>query len=664
MLARLLNAVRSTSCRQNAIPLLRVVRSALGPFGEARQPDHDVPSRAGGGRRSYAASGDKDKELPGASLQALLERGVRVSVLEFELSAAEAVQRFEEYQRKSCMYLHAHSLLGDKATGGGPEAATSPGEPRGAKEGDGGSSTSTSSSLTAAYLPFWCFEATFSSEARTKLAFKDSRSGEVVWKDMDDPMALSSRAVASMGDPAMQVYASYAHVRDVGGGAAGAGLPLRARPLRAAEAEAGAVGGVRLHGATMRQGLAWQLAVRALVHQQRAAAEPAVKAQTKATDVKDLHVALQGKPPPMTHPPAVLIVHGMQVHSRSARLVFLPAYLAVYQYGTRYKQGTSGVIMPQMFTAAIGGTRDGRVLAPQHVSPAKASLSTGGLVGGLGLLAGDFSSWVPPLLGLPSLLPQLGAVEAVTLAALAASGAGMWAHQRPQSLRTEHAAKQVRADREFYKQYDKHETYGSGGAAQDPTRGEEQRGGGGNEEYMLWLWSDADWRRWEHDEPWNWDEAVRRKRAEELWRKQAVRRLERERYVERLAAEAQRRAAADEAEERREQRYGSSARYTHHGVGGTEGDDDSGRGQRRRRSDFLGYYRALGLHETTDAVSSDDIKQAFKAQALLLHPDKHVGSGAEAQRTTLVQFQKLQIAYDTLKDAEKRRLYDRGQLVE
>lgn len=67
----------------------------------------------------------------------------------------------------------------------------------------------------------------------------------------------------------------------------------------------------------------------------------------------------------------------------------------------------------------------GRVQAPHHVSPTKASLSTGGLVGGLGLMAGDFTSWLPPLLGLEPLLPQLGAVEAITLAALAASGAGV-----------------------------------------------------------------------------------------------------------------------------------------------------------------------------------------------------------------------------------------------
>lgn len=62
----------------------------------------------------------------------------------------------------------------------------------------------------------------------------------------------------------------------------------------------------------------------------------------------------------------------------------------------------------------------GGVAAPQHVSPAKASLGVGGLVGGIGLLAGDMAT---PLLGMEPFLP-LGAVEALTLATLAASAAG------------------------------------------------------------------------------------------------------------------------------------------------------------------------------------------------------------------------------------------------
>jgi hypothetical protein len=34
--------------------------------------------------------------------------------------------------------------------------------------------------------------------------------------------------------------------------------------------------------------------------------------------------------------------------------------------------------------------------------------------------------------------------------------------------------------------------------------------GGPPDEHTLWLWKDADWRRWERDEPWDWDAEKRR----------------------------------------------------------------------------------------------------------------------------------------------------------
>ncbi len=99
---------------------------------------------------------------------------------------------------------------------------------------------------------------------------------------------------------AVQIYASYKHTRDVGGGAAGPGLPGRARPLRPEEAVAGAVGGVGLQlgaggvgGGLMRQGVAWALAARAVAAREVAAAAAAVKADTRASDVKDVHITLQ-----------------------------------------------------------------------------------------------------------------------------------------------------------------------------------------------------------------------------------------------------------------------------------------------------------------------------------------------------------------------------------
>ena len=61
------------------------------------------------------------------------------------------------------------------------------------------------------------------------------------------------------------------------------------------------------------------------------------------------------------------------------------------------------------------------------------------------------------------------------------------------------------------------------------------------------------------------------------------------------------------------------------------------------------------------------IKTAFKAQAMQLHPDKvqaSSGGDAELVREAHVKFQKLQMAYDVLRDPEKRRAYDRGQWVQ
>jgi DnaJ-class molecular chaperone len=66
-------------------------------------------------------------------------------------------------------------------------------------------------------------------------------------------------------------------------------------------------------------------------------------------------------------------------------------------------------------------------------------------------------------------------------------------------------------------------------------------------------------------------------------------------------------------------------------------------------------------------VTTEDVKAAFKAQALVLHPDRAFATGkeltVEGQKEAHVQFQRLQMAYDVLRDPEKRRAYDRGQLL-
>jgi DnaJ-class molecular chaperone len=63
------------------------------------------------------------------------------------------------------------------------------------------------------------------------------------------------------------------------------------------------------------------------------------------------------------------------------------------------------------------------------------------------------------------------------------------------------------------------------------------------------------------------------------------------------------------------------------------------------------------------AITAESIKVHYKAAALKLHPDKHVQADEATQRRTAEQFRRLQVAYEVLKDAEKRRAYDQGRLV-
>src|SRR6202795_294608 len=63
------------------------------------------------------------------------------------------------------------------------------------------------------------------------------------------------------------------------------------------------------------------------------------------------------------------------------------------------------------------------------------------------------------------------------------------------------------------------------------------------------------------------------------------------------------------------------------------------------------YYEVLGIPRGT---SEADIKKAYRRLARKLHPDVNPGD-----KTAQKKFQEVQEAYDILRDAEKRRAYDR-----
>ena len=63
------------------------------------------------------------------------------------------------------------------------------------------------------------------------------------------------------------------------------------------------------------------------------------------------------------------------------------------------------------------------------------------------------------------------------------------------------------------------------------------------------------------------------------------------------------------------------------------------------------YYDVLGV---SSEATEDDLKKAYRKQAMAFHPDRNQGDkDAEGK------FKEVNEAYDVLKDAEKRAAYDR-----
>jgi DnaJ-class molecular chaperone len=69
----------------------------------------------------------------------------------------------------------------------------------------------------------------------------------------------------------------------------------------------------------------------------------------------------------------------------------------------------------------------------------------------------------------------------------------------------------------------------------------------------------------------------------------------------------------------------------------------------------LNHYDVLGVEQDADL---DAIRRAWRVKVRLLHPDKHQGSPGDVQAEAASETLRVNAAWDTLKDPERRRRYD------
>lgn len=77
-----------------------------------------------------------------------------------------------------------------------------------------------------------------------------------------------------------------------------------------------------------------------------------------------------------------------------------------------------------------------------------------------------------------------------------------------------------------------------------------------------------------------------------------------------------------------------------------------------KKSKRKDYYKILGVSK---GATEDEIKKAYRKEALKHHPDRHSGATEEEKKAEEVLFKEVNEAYSILSDQRKRARYDSGQ---
>ena len=491
--------------------------------------------------------------------------------------------------------------------------------------------------LRPVFLPYWVFDVTVSVKYRGKVGFDAGEKKEWVevdtWRD-------GGTTTYDASAPETQVCASFAHRRDLAAAVTGPHVgklpwldgtnddqnnqnqnqnssinlvPMpdpTAAALDASRAGAGPPGSVEVERYGMKRSLAWELASRRIRETERSKARRTLLESHQATYAKDVVLEVE------LHP------------GRRVRAVRLPCYIARFTHGEVH--GVDNKIMDAVHHAFVCGHTGVVVVHDEIVCQNKVRALT------------TFACSVPGIAAAYAFGPEhygMIAAQTVGASAVLSTVSGIVARQFPHLSREREEQERVADEESAFAAAMRHGAASESGSTQAAWMDEpvQQRR------------DDVEWGRWKETDKANWDEQRREEWAASIWQWQKIRRRER---VERRRSEAIMRARMEEAERRdeeKEKRWGPGWRTE--GPRGRGGGGGSARGR-----DVKGYYRLLGLHKQTHRATSDEIKSAYRREAMEWHPDKHQGTDAKerAART----FRQLQKAYQVLGNQMEREVYD------
>eukprot|EP00892_Ulva_mutabilis_P001209 jgi/Ulvmu1/11089/UM070_0004.1 len=472
-------------------------------------------------------------------------------------------------------------------------------------------------SISLVFLPFWAFEAQGQLQYTATIRHPNAdRSSQKVVTGTGQEVSTQA------ADAAAQVLATFELRRDLANGLktalqTNAWCPVPPQ-LSAEDAKSllrtQMTCNIRVLPADMHRGIAWALFLRALRQEHEPGLADWLKREHKSESVQDVHMDLELK-------------------SRTSKLVYVPGFLIDYQYGEN--QHGSIEIVAQHHQALIAAAGPEKVLAEPHYSPQKAQVAT--MAGALGAQAAAVGTFAAA--GSADAAAAAVTIDSAFWAFLAASAAGVLARGFTGFMRDRHSTRvEAQAD-------SLHAAYmrdGVSAYAVEDARDRRMR-------------ADAEWLRWEEGEVWSWDHGKRRRWAERLFAEQAARKVLSESAARRQAYEEELQRQRAQHEARRRARYGASHRHRPFSGGKRAGG----------RRDFKGYYKRLGLHAADEQpITEATVKEAYRRRVKEMHPDRHHGRPAAEQAAVRRRFQELQAAYEVLRDARKRKVYDGGGHVD